>query len=185
MPASFIILRLRPPLLAQAAPLLPNPADNPMTLLVSHISSYPLAVFVIALAGIFTLALSAPVAQPVFIPCFLVKLALIPYFPTLAALLHLGPLVTRPSHMLKILSKIHYPIRKRLTTQHLFHKFPRPVLAHLPVPMREFITGLKREKNLSPKNRTRPLYNRPHFFLLRPRISKTRKTYSTADRDSD
>jgi len=92
VPASFVKLTLRLPLLASTAPLLFHTINNPMALLIAEVFSWLAHTSSVTLAGIFTLALSTPITQSIFVSLFLVKLALVlPLFAS-GALLHSCPL---------------------------------------------------------------------------------------------
>jgi hypothetical protein len=90
----LVELAFRPPLLASTATLLFDALDNPMALLIPEVFLQTPRLLPVTLAGVFTLALSAPIAQSILVSASFVECTLVFPLLALAALLHFLPPLT-------------------------------------------------------------------------------------------
>jgi len=88
VPVVFVKLALGPPLSAFAASLLFHAINNPMALLIPIVFFQRLPLSLVTFAGIFTLALFAPITQSIFGFAYFAKLALVFSLPAPGTLFH-------------------------------------------------------------------------------------------------
>jgi hypothetical protein len=89
--ALLVELALRPPSSAAPATLLRHTINDTMPLLVTEVFLQSLSIPIVPLAGIFTFALPAPIAQSVLISASLIEFIFVLQLVASAALLHFLP----------------------------------------------------------------------------------------------